>query len=177
MKWRFIPGWEGFYQVSQMGQVRSVSRRLFLGAPYSKTSKLRLFRGRVLSPSISTGYPVVTLSRPGKQQRAYIHDLVMKTFHGPKPKGKEVCHNDGDGFNCSLNNLRYDSRRANSLDRFAHGTVAKQIGVENANAKLSTKEVSEIRNLAGTVSQRHLGRRFRVSHSVIGRVIRKQSYF
>lgn len=49
-----------------------------------------------------------------------LHDLVLAAFHGPKPKGLQACHNDGDKLNNHFSNLRYDTCQANIDDRERH---------------------------------------------------------
>lgn len=46
----------------------------------------------------------------------------MEAFVGPCPEGMEVCHNNGDCTDNRLENLRYDTKSANMLDRVRHGT-------------------------------------------------------
>jgi hypothetical protein len=72
-----------------------------------------------------------------------IHRMVLETFIGPAPDGCEACHNNGDKENNSLINLRWDTRKANVLDRIIHGTQAN--GERINTAKLTRDQVREIR--------------------------------
>ena len=164
--WKWAPGWEGFYQVSNEGNVRSVNR-VVIG---------RSFRGRILKVTVTTGYPVVTLSKPDKKQQVYVHDLVCAAFLGPKPEVLEVCHNDGNPFNPRLENLRYDTRSANSQDRFRHNTVARLRGIKHPSAKLSVEEAETIRMMSGIISNRGQARMYGVSHTTISGVVRNKTY-
>ena len=113
-EWRAIPGYEGLYEVSDRGRVRSLDRmRPFRGG-------WRPVRGRVLSPWMSR-YWNVRLSREGVVTAHSVHSLVAAAFIGPRPDGMHVCHNDGDRNNNSVGNLRYDTPSANSLDVVKHG--------------------------------------------------------
>jgi hypothetical protein len=77
----------------------------------------------VLKPSTTSGgRPTVKLVQSPVAKSRYVHQLVMEAFVGPRPEGMEVCHFDGDPANNHLANLRYDTRRANNLDRVRHGT-------------------------------------------------------
>lgn len=119
--WRKIPGWENAYEVSSTGAVRSLARTV-----PGPGGHPRRIEGVELSPSTSpTGYKRVNLYGGGKQTTRGVHQLVMMAFVGSPPKGMEVCHNDGDKSNNRLENLRYDSKRANQLDRIAHGNNDK----------------------------------------------------
>lgn len=117
-EWRAIPDWEGFYEVSDSGRVRSVDRVV----PYGRSGRTR-YKGRVLKPGWSTGYAAVNLVETGRGNHdyLYVHDLVLLAFVGPKPEGQEVCHGPAGQVDNSLVNLRYDTRRENALDRHRWG--------------------------------------------------------
>ncbi len=57
----------------------------------------------------------------GTKLRVSVHRIVLEAFCGPAPEGMEACHGDGDRENNSIDNLRWDSRRANAGDRIVHG--------------------------------------------------------
>lgn len=110
--WRPVSGYVGIYEVSNLGRVRSVTR---------VTSTGHHRRGKVLSPSSSTGHLFVNLFRAGASEKKYVHRLVMGAFVGPLPDGLEVCHNDGDPTNNTTGNLRYDTHSENNRDTVRHG--------------------------------------------------------
>lgn len=117
-RWLSVPGWEGFYEVSDLGRVRSVDREVV-----GKRGLVR-FRGRVLKPIISPrGYPRVVLSRPGtKRWHTDVHLLVMRAFVGPPPVGMEVLHKDGGvPGDVRLESLRYGTRSENIRQMWAEG--------------------------------------------------------
>lgn len=115
--WKPIPGYEGIYEVSDHGRVRSLDH---IGRFRDST---RLNRGRVLRPdSKRYGHQYVNLSRDRKQTKAYVHRLVLMAFVGPAPAGMEACHNDGDPSNNHLTNLRWDTHSENNRDQVRHGT-------------------------------------------------------
>lgn len=67
--------------------------------------------------------------------------LLLMTFVGPKPEGHECCHNDGDGFNNQLSNLRWGTRKSNIADAIEHGTHScLRIGDTNNRAKLTLEQ-------------------------------------
>lgn len=112
--WKPVPGYEGVYEVSDLGRVRSLDRLDAAGRPR---------RGQPRSSTADGGgYLQVSLWRDGSERRVSVHRLVLVAFVGPAPKGMEACHNDGDSTNNTLANLRWDTRSANSLDRVRHGT-------------------------------------------------------
>lgn len=113
-RWLAVPGYEGCYEVSDQGQVRSLDRRSTRGAHSV------LARGRVLTPKF-TPYPTVSLWLDGRQYTRRVHTLVAEAFIGPRPPGMYVCHGNGDETDNRLENLRYDTPSANELDTVRHG--------------------------------------------------------
>jgi len=112
--WRPVVGWEGLYEVSDHGDVRSLDRVDRFGRHYA---------GRMLSPdTIKGGYLRVALAREGHVQRRQVHHLVLEAFVGPRPLGMEGCHGDGCPTNNRLSNLRWDTRPENALDTVRHRT-------------------------------------------------------
>lgn len=126
--WRPIDGWDGFYEVSDRGAVRSLDR-FVIHARFGPTHK-SFYRGRVLKPGWGSGYAVITLVETGRNRREqrYVHDMVLVAFVGPKPTGFEVCHGPAGERVNTLENLRYDTRQANSLDRHKWGEGWKKHG-------------------------------------------------
>ena len=117
-EWRAIPGWEGAYEVSDRGRVRSVERRTW--CPRGK-GFWRKVPAKILSPAVSRGYLRVTLQRSGRVESQAVHRLVLLAFVGPCPPGLEACHYDDDPANNALSNLRWDTRKANHADRTRNG--------------------------------------------------------
>ena len=116
--WRDIPGYEGHYQVSDHGRVRSLDRKV----PNKGYGGTMLRRGRVLSMVADhKGYLLVRIFLKGVRKRARVHRLVLEAFIGPCPDGMECCHNDGDPSNNHISNLRWDTRINNRQDAIRHG--------------------------------------------------------
>ena len=112
-KWKAIPGYEGFYEVSDQGRVRSLDRIVSNG---------RRIKGQFLSPSrVRGGHLRVDLRKNGKREYIFVHRLVLLAFVGPCPTGMEACHwNDVPDDN-RLENLRWDTSSANSRDASRNG--------------------------------------------------------
>lgn len=116
-QWRPIPDWEGFYEISSWGKVRSLPRVVnFPDGRRSYTRPARLLGWR------SRGYVRVVLVAPGKPKReAFLHDLVLETFVGPRPPGLICCHSDDDGLNNHISNLRWGTYSDNGHDCVRNG--------------------------------------------------------
>lgn len=121
-QWRPVIGWEGAYEVSDAGRVRSIDRVV-----HRSDGVISLIRGKLLKPCAmpgGRGHLFVNLSAPGVGARLEsVHRLVLIAFVGQAPDGMECCHNDGDPTNNQLANLRWDTRSENMRDRFRHGWV------------------------------------------------------
>lgn len=125
-RWLPVVGYEGLYEVSDHGRVRSLDR--FIPSPRGKSGKRR-HKGRILAATVSpaTGYRTVTLADAAGGRKLYyalVHRLVLEAFVGPCPDGMECCHKDLDRSNEALSNLRWDTRSANTLDAVNHKTNA-----------------------------------------------------
>lgn len=103
--WKVIPGYEGRYEVSDQGRVKSYCRNR---------------EGRLLKPGrMPGGHLSVALGRGDSQ---CVHKLVLLAFVGPAPDKHECCHNNGNPADNRLENLRWGTRRENILDAVRHGT-------------------------------------------------------
>ena len=112
-EWRWVPGYEGFYVVSDHGRVCSMPRPRARG-------------GILKSPCGSGGYPTLALVKDGIQKPFRVHTLVLTAFVGPCPDGFVACHFDGDPANNHLSNLRWDSQKANADDLKRHRREGKR---------------------------------------------------
>jgi hypothetical protein len=103
--WKDIPGYEGQYQVSTLGNVRSFRRSV---AP------------KLLKPGrMSGGHLSVALGRGNSR---CVHELVLLAFVGPAPIKHECRHLNGNPADNRLENLKWGTRSENILDAVAHGT-------------------------------------------------------
>lgn len=116
-------GYEGRYEVSDRGSVRSLDR--WVTYTGGKLGARHLHLGKVLKVDERNGYALVPLSSNSKSRVAFVHRLVLEAFVGPRPIGMEACHYDGDRQNNNVTNLRWDTRSNNVKDCLRHGTQAK----------------------------------------------------
>lgn len=165
-EWKDIPGYEGKYQASTQGRIRSLDRRVRVVA--HGTEATRLMKGRVLRPGeyCKSGHVSVVLGHGANGSP--VHSLVALTFLGPKPEGTEVCHNDGNPKNNAVINLRYDTRSENNKDVLRQGERWRKLSladVDNIREMLrSGKTGAEIAKAVGIsqtqISKIKLGRSF-----------------
>lgn len=119
-RWLPIVGYEGFYEVSDLGRVRSVDRVVGGGRG---PSGLRRRRGQIRALSVHPfGYPQAHLSRDGTRETSPVHKLVLTAFVGPCPEGMTCCHGPEGATVARLDNLRWDTPSENMFDRGRDGT-------------------------------------------------------
>ena len=141
-EWRQVIGYEGLYEVSSFGRVRSVAHKWT--------------KGRLLNLQVHKydGYLQLGLTRNKKISTLRVHRLVAEAFLGPCPINKQVDHIDGVRTHNSVLNLRYvtplENRRAAVARR---GEWVNQLpphptyGEKNGSAKLTANQVIEVRRL------------------------------
>jgi len=160
--WKALPEWEGWYEVSDRGQVRSVDRIVTFS-----DGRKRYYKGVLLSTyQDKFGYLKVTLKRNGKDFRAHVHTLVARTFHGVRPKGYVVRHKDGNYLRNNKGNLAYGTVKENAADMLLHGTRLRGVGCHNA--VLNEDKVRAIRAAKGTIAE--LAEHFGVSRTTLWNV-------
>jgi hypothetical protein len=128
--WKDIPGYNGAYQASNLGRIKSLLRK-----------------ERILNPYINDVrcHRIAFLRKNGKGKSHKVHRLVMEAFVGPCPEGMEVRHLDGDGGNNNLVNLRYGTHKENMQDTIIHGTSNK--GIKYGKFELTKRKLEQIRLL------------------------------
>lgn len=169
--WKDIEGYDGFYQVSNEGRIKSTGGTC---GTCERKEKIR-------TPSITKdGYVKVRLLRSGKDKTERVHRLVAAAFV-PNPDGKDtVNHIDGNKTNNRSENLEWVDRSEQMLHAYKIGLKRSRTGVNNSNAKLTDKQVEEIRSLYvpqstefGTVA---LGKKYGVTNRVIGLIVKGLAY-
>ena len=141
-RWRDVVGYSGYYEVSNLGRVRSLDRvvRHPRGGP--KKLKGRILR---LRPGSQYGYLVVNLWKKGIQRTIYVHQLVTRAWIGLYPSGQQVRHGPRGKLDNSISNLCYGTHSEDSLDKRRDGThggrpVRRSDGIEFINMHVAAEE-------------------------------------
>lgn len=153
-EWRPVAGYEGLYQVSSGGVVRSLR--------YDPPKAISVGKDR-------DGYPIVRLYRDGKRTTIALHRVVCRAFHGePNILHNEAAHLDGDRTNARADNLKWASKCENHFHRKAHGT--SPAGANHPRAKLTEENARKIRH--SNAPRVTLAKRFGVSWQTVNDIQR-----
>lgn len=161
-RWLPVPGWEGFYEVSSLGRIRSLPRRTVTG----------IRGGHLLKPTINPrGYYFVVLKRPGEHSTRQVHRLVLEAFAGSCPPGMEGRHGPNGKLDNRASELCWGTKSENyGLDRARDGTSNR--GERCGSAKLTAEIVTECkRRYAAGESQATLAAEFGVAEPAVSRAI------
>jgi hypothetical protein len=127
--WKWVPGFEGLYEVSTHGQIKSYVKKI----------------PKILSCGSSDGdYVLVRFFKDGKRYPKKVHQVVMETFVGPRPDDMEVRHRDGNCVNNNLTNLSYGTSSQNNYDRVLHGTHPNAVKTECPRGHQYTSENTKL---------------------------------
>ena len=164
--WKAIEGYEGLYEVSTLGRVRSLDHYDSLG---------RLHIGVVLKPQLDGKKNYLHINLGGKSIN--VHRLVAKAFIDNPNGYVEINHIDEDKTNNCVSNLEWCTRKYNNN----YGSkLSSTKGVNNPQSKLNESDILEIRKIYKPHSKSNgakaLAKRFGVSHHYIYHIVRNDRW-
>lgn len=155
-RWLPVVGFEGFYEVSDLGNVRS------------------LYTGNLLTPGPHPGgYLLAHLYVNGHHTARTIHSLVLTAFVGPRPPKQEALHDNHVRSDNRLSNLRWGTKRQNEDAKIAAGRSLR--GEAGTGTKLTVDQVLAIRRKRG-VPQQELADEYGCTFSNISAIQRRKSW-
>ncbi len=162
--WQAVKGFEGFYEVSNLGNVRRVA-----------ATSNGTYTGRQLKANLNTtGYYMVSLFVNNKAKHMYIHRLVAEAFIGNRPEGCQINHKDGNKLNNYPSNLEYVTPKQNV--RHAYDIGIRQPGEGHNAAKLTTAQVFEIIEKAKYARIPELAHDYKVTETAIRNILIGKSW-
>jgi hypothetical protein len=115
--WKDIKGYEGLYQINELGEVKSLDRLARCGK-YGKV----LYKGKTLRPGrTSNGYYSVSLGKQRKFRTYLVHRLVGETFLSNPNNYLIVMHRDNDKSNNNVDNLQWGTQSMNIMQSVREG--------------------------------------------------------
>ncbi len=161
--WRDIPGYEGYYQVSDLGRVKALVRK-----KRTRSGGFFWLKESIKEPyPQSDGYLQIGLNKDGKKSHFLLHRLVGMAFISGD-WSLEINHIDFNRANCRVDNLEWETRQGNVA--YSHNNGRYEFKEERGLTKLKTSDVIEIRTLSGLVPRKTLAERYGVTVPTIGQI-------
>lgn len=172
--WKPVPNFEGYFEVSNQGRVRTVERKVRFVSKRGCESWRVKARKIISQQLINSGYMVVHLQKDGVRHAKTVHSVVAMAFLGERPCGLDVCHNNGVKTDNRSVNIRYDTRRNNHADKVLHGTVYAGA----TQAKITAKDAAIIRKIANDnlMGKKELAAMYGVTSETIRRVLKNETW-
>lgn len=176
--WKDIIGYEGIYQVSNTGEVRSLDRKIV----YSN-GKIYFTKGRLLKQKLNRGGYFCVHLRGNKESHPVVHRLVAISFIG-NPKNKPtVNHKDGIKTNNNVNNLEWNTHSEQIKHAISTGLYVQpnislftKKGEEHPNSKILDKDVLTIKSMRmNKHTLREISEKFNISISQVHRICKNDS--
>ena len=142
-EWKDIEGYEGYYQVSNYGRVKSLKRTVWDKGGFYKTVAERILK----VGKDGKGYPQVILFKEGKGESCKIHRLVASAFCENPYGYSEVNHKDENKENNRADNLEWCSRSYNC----SYNDRAKKAGKKLRNNPNKSKPIIGVDNVTGLI--------------------------
>lgn len=170
--WLPIAGYEGLYEVSDLGRVRSLDRKISAMSCWG-TIVTRKKRGKILAPrKRCRGYVAVQLGRGAKDSP--IHHLVLEAFSRKRRQGEVANHINSIKTDNRIENLEWCTAKENMRHAIKNGIMRRNTGQRWS--LFSKKEVLEIRAEYGKTLSRDLAARYGVNQMTISRVGLRKTY-
>lgn len=170
--WKSIKGFEGHYEVSNLGNVRSLDRIV----KHGKGDSVRRLKGKLLNKSLNVGYYAVGLRIDGNYKLVKVHRLVAGAFIDNPENKPCVNHKDRDRLNNKVDNLEWCTYKENSQHAFNLGVNSAKCE-DHGLSLLTNKQVMEIRKkLSNGEKGVTLAREFGVSPTIISYIKNRKTY-
>jgi hypothetical protein len=168
--WRDVIGYEGSYQVSNLGRLKSLTRKMF--------GSNKIVKGKFIRPSNNKGYLYVVLRKNGLPSTFVVHILAAKAFI-PNPLNlPEVNHKNLVKSDNRVENLEWNTKQDNMDHAKRNGVIER--GEDASLAKLKWTEIKEIRKSYFediNAKQRTLGEKYNVRGQNISSILQNKTWF
>lgn len=173
--WKDIEGFEGYYQVSNFGNVKSLEREVWNS--WNKTYHKR--KSILLIQRSDESYKSVCLSKKGKKITKNVHRLVAKAFCQNVYNKREVNHIDGNKTNNFADNLEWVTSSENQKHAVDNNLQPEQYGEKNPFSKLKESDIHSIRKIRKEkgLSHQKIADMFSVDRKTIGDVLNRKTWY
>ena len=170
--WKDIIGYEGLYQVSNLGNVKSLSKTVLNRGKYPSISKEKIFKYRI----DKYGYALFRFTKNNKRKNILGHRLVALAFL-PNPENKpQVNHIDGNKLNNNMDNLEWNTAKENVNHSWRNGLSNSKKGKDSHLSKLTEKEVLEIREIGRKYTLNKVAKMYNVTIMTIHNIIERKRW-
>jgi hypothetical protein len=168
--WKDIQGYEGLYQVSNLGRVKSMEMMLFRGKGYYK----KPIKIRKLTHGKNGYYSVVLMTK----KRFYVHRLVAKAFLQNENNYPCINHIDGNKLNNVVTNLEWANYSQNSKHAIKNGLskMPSTVGEKNSQSKLTNGQVYEIKYVLKGLNHLEISKIYNVKRSTIQAILSNRNW-
>lgn len=161
--WKPVLGFEGLYEVSDLGRVVSIKR----------ISNVETRRNKAVFVD-NNGYHRMLIWKDGKGHTRSVHRMVAEAFIGPRPRGMIVNHIDGNKANNAVGNLEFTTCAGNSRHAVELGLTAR--GENARSAKVTERQVREMRLLYGELSGLRIAKAYGLSRSATYSILTRKTW-
>jgi len=148
-EWKDVIDYEGLYEVSNEGNVKSVDRVVY--QVMNGVRKSFNYKSKILTQELtSRNYLRVTLSKSNTQKRHSVHRLVATAFLENHENLEQVNHKDGVTTNNKIENIEWCTQSENQKHAFRTGLQMPVKGENHGNCKLTNEQIEEIKQLYST---------------------------
>lgn len=170
--WKPIVGYEGLYEVSNLGRVRSIDRVIFVN------NKKRKLTGKLLELKCNRGGYLICVLSNKKTKSIRVHRVVAESFI-PKIKGK-LCinHLDNDRTNNNVSNLQWCTQKENIRYAYSQNRMdwERIKGEKHPQSKLNISLVKEIRNKQGILKRIDVARLYKIDPANVSSIWNRKTW-
>lgn len=156
-QWKNIPGYEGLYQVSNLGQVRRLPKKIT-----TKSGWNQVHHGGIKKLGTRNGYHYLWLFKSNVGKKFYVHELVAAAFICDRPRGYDIHHINHNRLDNRPENLQYISRGKHAMHHSA--------GEKSSSSKVTESQVRQIKTLCKTMRVVDVARKLGISYHIAWQV-------
>lgn len=167
--WKKIKEFDGNYEVSNLGRIRSIDR--IIGK--------KLFLGKIIKQSNNRGYKMVSLYKNSKSHGRLVHRLVALAFIENPNNHPDVNHKDLNKENNQLDNLEWVSEKQNTQHAIINGAMDFIFGEKNFKSILTADQIKRIRSeyWQTLLSTTDLALKYKVSKPCMVSIINNNNWY
>lgn len=190
--WKDVEGYEGYYQVSNYGRIRSTERKINYVSESRNGNKFESFFTKPETITKGTdngkGYMFVSLTKNGERKNFYVHRLVAKAFVDNPQQKPQINHKNCDKSDNKALNLEWVTLKENMQHASENGllrcseyqkeqTSKSNRGSGHGNSKLTEPDIIKIRDMRKDgLTYKEIAQRFNVNRATIGYIIRGKTW-